>query len=51
MLNDLSSPLAYLASRRSGKPRDLTGPGPSIERMTEIVRIATRSTDHGWLAP
>jgi nitroreductase len=49
--NDLSSVSAYLASRRSGKPRDLAGPGPSIEQLTEMVRIAARTPDHGKLAP
>ena len=49
--NDLSSVPAYLASRRSGKPRDLAGPGPSLEQLTEMVRIAARTPDHGKLAP
>lgn len=51
MLNDLSSPLAYLASRRSGKPRDLAGPGPSEAQLREMVTIAARTPDHGKLAP
>jgi nitroreductase len=49
--NDLSSVSAYLASRRSGKPRDLTGPGPSMAQLTDMVRIAARTPDHGKLAP
>src|SRR3954467_1857834 len=49
--NDLSSVPAYLASRRSGKPRDLIGPGPSIEQLTDMVRVAARTPDHGKLAP
>ena len=49
--NDLSSLPAYLASRRSGKPRDLAGPGPSMEQLREMVAIATRTPDHGKLAP
>jgi hypothetical protein len=28
MFNDLTSPKALLATRRSGKPRDLVAPGP-----------------------
>ena len=28
MLNDLTSPLSYLSSRRSGRPRDMVEPGP-----------------------
>ena len=49
--NDLSSVPAYLASRRSGKPRDLAGPGPSMDQLTEMVRVAARTPDHGKLAP
>lgn len=51
MLNDRSSLLAYLSTRRSGKPRDLAAPGPSIDQMREMVRIAARTPDHGKLAP
>jgi nitroreductase len=51
MLNDRSSLLAYLSTRRSGKPRDLAAPGPSIDQMREMVRIAVRTPDHGKLAP
>lgn len=49
--NDLSSVPAYLASRRSGKPRDLAAPGPSMDQLTEMVSIAARTPDHGKLAP
>jgi nitroreductase len=49
--NDLSSVPAYLASRRSGKPRDLVGPGPSMDQLTDMVRVAARTPDHGKLAP
>ncbi|MBU0557022.1 MAG: nitroreductase [Alphaproteobacteria bacterium] len=51
MFNDLSSLPAYLASRRSGKPRDLAAPGPSLDQLREMVRIASRTPDHGKLAP
>ena len=51
MFNDTSSPLALLATRRSGKPRDLAGPGPSDEQLAEICAIACRTPDHGKLAP
>lgn len=51
MFNDLSSLTAYLGSRRSGKPRDLAAPGPSMDQLREMVRIATRTPDHGKLAP
>jgi len=49
--NDLSSVPAYLATRRSGKPRDLAAPGPSMDQLTEMVSIAARTPDHGKLAP
>ena len=51
MLNDRSSILALLETRRSGKPRELAGPGPSAEEMERILRIATRVPDHGKLSP
>ncbi|WP_041391951.1 nitroreductase family protein [Sphingobium sp. SYK-6] len=51
MLNDRSSLLAYLSTRRSGKPRDLAEPGPDLDQMREMVRIAARTPDHGKLAP
>jgi nitroreductase len=49
--NDTSSLPAYLHSRRSGKPRDLAAPGPSLDQLTEMVAIAARTPDHGKLAP
>jgi len=51
MLNDRSSTLALLATRRSGRPRDLGPPGPSPEELAEILAIAMRSPDHGKLHP
>ncbi len=51
MLNDLSSPLALLATRRSGKPRDMIAPGPDGAQLAEILRIAARVPDHGKLFP
>ena len=51
MFNNLSSIPAYLASRRSGKPRDLGVPGPDMTQLREMVQIATRTPDHGKLAP
>jgi nitroreductase len=51
MFNDTSSPLALLATRRSGKPRDMIAPGPSADQMAEILRIAARTPDHGKLNP
>jgi nitroreductase len=51
MFNDLSSPASLLATRRSGKPRDLGAPGPSPAQMDRILRAAARVPDHGKLAP
>jgi nitroreductase len=51
MLNDLSSTLALLETRRSGRPRDLVAPGPDAGQLRRILAIATRSPDHGKLHP
>lgn len=51
MLNDLSSPAALIATRRSGKPRDLVAPGPTPAQMERILLAAARVPDHGKLAP
>ncbi len=51
MFNQLSSPAALLASRRSGKARDLVAPGPDAAQLARILAAATRTPDHGKLAP
>jgi nitroreductase len=51
MLNDRSSLLSYLATRRSARPRDLVEPGPDPGQLRQILEIAARSPDHGKLAP
>ena len=51
MLNDRSSILSLLETRRSGKPRELVGPGPTPDELERILAIAARSPDHGSLAP
>jgi nitroreductase len=51
MLNDRSSLLSLLETRRSGKPRELVGPGPTAQEMEHILAIAARTPDHGKLAP
>jgi len=50
-LNDASSALSLLETRRSGKPRDLGAPGPSSEELERILTIAMRTPDHGKIAP
>ena len=51
MFNDTSSPAALLASRRSGKPRDMAAPGPDAAQLRAILEAAIRVPDHGKLAP
>src|SRR6187551_3777302 len=51
MLNDRSSLLSLLKTRRSAKPRAMTGPGPTAQELEEILAIAARTPDHGKLSP
>lgn len=50
-LNDLTSPLSLLETRRSGRPRDMAAPGPSDAELERILAIAARTPDHGKLSP
>lgn len=49
--NDSSSLLSHLATRRSGKPRDMVAPGPDDAELDAILALAARTPDHGKLAP
>ena len=51
MLNDASSALSLLETRRSAKPRELVGAGPNAEELERILTIAARVPDHGKLTP
>ena len=51
MFNDASSLLAHLATRRSGKARDMVAPGPDAAQLHDIIALALRTPDHGKLAP
>jgi nitroreductase len=51
MLNDRSSILSLLETRRSAKPRDLVGPGPTTQELERILTIAAHVPDHGKLHP
>jgi nitroreductase len=51
MLNDRTSPLTLLESRRSGRPRDMVEPGPGADELRRILTIAARTPDHGKLHP
>ncbi len=50
-LNDRSSLLSHLATRRSTKPRNLVAPGPDAAQIAAILAAAARTPDHGKLAP
>jgi nitroreductase len=50
-LNDTSSVLAFLKSRKSASAKAMTGPGPSSPQISEILDIAVRVPDHGKLSP
>jgi nitroreductase len=49
--NDLSTPATLMASRRSGKARNLVAPGPDAEQLRRILTAATRVPDHGKIFP
>ena len=49
--NDLTSPASLLATRRSGKARDMAAPGPDAATLKTILAAAMRVPDHGKLAP
>ena len=51
MLNDRSSALSLLETRRSAKPRELVGPGPTPREVERMLTIAMRIPDHGKLHP
>jgi nitroreductase len=51
MLNDLTTPASLIATRRSGKPRDMVAPGPDEAQLARILTAAMRVPDHGKLAP
>lgn len=51
MLNDLSTPLSLLETRRSAKPREMVGPMPTPAELERMLAVAARVPDHGKLAP
>ena len=51
MFNDTSSLRTHLATRRSGKARDMIAPGPDAAQLRDIIALALRTPDHGKLAP
>jgi nitroreductase len=51
MFNDRSSAATLLATRRSGKARDMGAPGPGAGQLAAILAAAMRVPDHGKLCP
>ena len=50
-LNDTSSLLTFLKSRKSASAKAMGGAGPTPQQLNEILEIATRVPDHGKLTP
>jgi nitroreductase len=51
MLNDQSSVISFLQTRKSGSAKAMGEPGPSPTQVSEILSIAVRVPDHGKLNP
>ncbi len=49
--NDLTAPATLLATRRSGKARDMAAPGPDAAQLGAMLAAAARVPDHGKLFP
>lgn len=49
--NNLSSTLSLLQTRRSGKSKTMTAPGPDAEQVNLLLSIGLRVPDHGKIAP
>jgi nitroreductase len=50
-LNDTSSPLKLLQTRRSALFKSMGGPGPDNDQIDQLLEIAVRVPDHGKLTP
>ena len=50
-LNDTSSVLAFLNSRRSASVKAMGEPGPTPTQLRQILTMAVRVPDHGKLTP
>ena len=51
VLNDRTSAMSLLLTRRSAKARDLVEPGPGEAELRQILTAGARVPDHGKLAP
>ena len=49
--NDTTNTAALLATRRSGKAREMLAPGPDAGQLHSILAAAARVPDHGKLFP
>src|SRR3954469_25199450 len=47
----MTDPIDFLKTRRSVKPREMSGPGPSPAELEAILTVGARVPDHGKLAP
>jgi nitroreductase len=50
-LNDTTSALSLLKTRKSASVKAMRGPGPTPEQLKTILEIAVRVPDHGKLTP
>jgi nitroreductase len=50
-LNDRSSLLSFLRTRKSASAKAMAAPGPDAAQLQDILAIATRVPDHGKLNP
>ena len=50
-LNDTSSALSLLQTRKSASVKAMSEPGPTPEQLKTILKIAVRVPDHGKLTP
>ena len=50
-LNDFSSVLTFLKTRKSGSAKAMGAPGPNPAQISEILEVAVRVPDHGKLTP
>ena len=50
-LNDQTSLLSFLKTRKSASAKAMGGPGPNSQQIAEILSIAVRVPDHGKLNP
>ncbi|MBG1231319.1 nitroreductase family protein [Aestuariivirga litoralis] len=50
-LNDTSSLLSFLKTRKSASAKAMGGEGPNASQLDQILQLAVRVPDHGKLAP